>query len=412
MFIRQMNTQITIPATTPGRFGLYGGRYVPETLMVPLFELERVYELAKADPPFQARLQDLLKNFAGRPTPLQFASRLTAKLGGPRIYLKREDLLHTGAHKINNAIGQGLLAVKMGKPRIIAETGAGQHGVASATVAAHLGLECTVYMGTEDMARQALNVARMRMLGAEVIGVESGSRTLKDAINEAMRDWVTNVRSSHYLLGSVLGAHPYPTMVRDFQAVIGREARAQILEAEQRLPTHLYACVGGGSNSIGLFYEFLKDVNVKLVGIEAGGRGNGLGEHAARLAAHQGFTGARPGVLQGTYTYVLQNEDGQIATTHSISAGLDYPAIGPEHAWLSDQHRAEYAAVSDQAALDAAQLLSLSEGIIPALESAHALAGLIERLHQFKPGDLVIMNLSGRGDKDMDTYTRLLGKLT
>jgi tryptophan synthase beta chain len=407
-----MSTQLTIPATTPGRFGPYGGRYVPETLMVPLFELERVYELAKTDVIFQTRFQDLLKNFAGRPTPLQFAARLTAKLGGPRIYLKREDLLHTGAHKINNAIGQGLLAVKMGKPRIIAETGAGQHGVASATVAAHLGLQCTVYMGTEDMARQALNVARMRMLGAEVIGVESGSRTLKDAINEAMRDWVTNVRTSHYLLGSVLGAHPYPTMVRDFQAVIGREARAQILEAEKRLPTHLYACVGGGSNSIGLFYEFLKDADVKLVGIEAGGRGNGLGEHAVRLAAHQGFTGARPGVLQGTYTYVLQNEDGQIASTHSISAGLDYPAIGPEHAWLADQHRAEYAAVSDQAALDAAQLLSRTEGIIPALESAHALAGLIERLQQFSPNDLVIMNLSGRGDKDMDTYTRLLGKLT
>jgi tryptophan synthase beta chain len=407
-----MSSQLTIPATTPGRFGPYGGRYVPETLMVPLFELERVYELAKTDAAFQTRFQDLLKNFAGRPTPLQFAARLTTKLGGPRIYLKREDLLHTGAHKINNAIGQGLLAVKMGKPRIIAETGAGQHGVASATVAAHLGLQCTVYMGTEDMARQALNVARMRMLGAEVISVESGSRTLKDAINEAMRDWVTNVRTSHYLLGSVLGAHPYPTMVRDFQAVIGREARAQILEAEERLPTHLYACVGGGSNSIGLFFEFLKDADVKLVGIEAGGRGNGLGEHAARLAAHQGFTGARPGVLQGTYTYVLQNEDGQIASTHSISAGLDYPAIGPEHAWLADQHRAEYAAVSDQAALDAAQLLSRTEGIIPALESAHALAGLIERLPQFKPNDLVIMNLSGRGDKDMDTYTRLPGKIT
>jgi tryptophan synthase beta chain len=403
-----MSTRLTIPAHVPGRFGPYGGRYVPETLMVPLFELERVYELAKSDPTFQADFQDLLKNFAGRPTPLQFASRLTAHLGGPRIYLKREDLLHTGAHKINNAIGQGILAVKMGKPRIIAETGAGQHGVASATVAAHLGLQCTVYMGTEDMARQALNVARMRMLGAEVIGVESGSKTLKDAINEAMRDWVTNVRSSHYLLGSVLGAHPYPSMVRDFQAVIGREARGQILAAEKRLPTHLYACVGGGSNSIGLFYEFLKDADVKMVGIEAGGRGNGLGEHAARLAAHQGFTGARPGVLQGTYTYVLQNEDGQIATTHSISAGLDYPAIGPEHAWLADQHRAEYAAVSDQAALDAAKLLSRTEGIIPALESAHALAGLVERLPQLKPTDLVIMNLSGRGDKDMDTYKRLL----
>jgi tryptophan synthase beta chain len=403
-----MSIRLTIPSSVPGRFGPYGGRYVPETLMVPLYELERAYELTKADPGFQAEFQSMLKNFAGRPTPLQFAARLTAKLGGPRIYLKREDLLHTGAHKINNAIGQGLLAVRMGKPRIIAETGAGQHGVASATVGAHLGLQCTVYMGTEDMARQALNVARMRMLGTEVIGVESGSKTLKDAINEAMRDWVTNVRGSHYLLGSVLGAHPYPTMVRDFQAVIGREARQQILAAEKRLPTHLYACVGGGSNSIGLFYEFLKDTEVKMVGIEAGGRGNGLGEHAARLAAHQGFTGARPGVLQGTYTYVLQNEDGQIAATHSISAGLDYPAIGPEHAWLADQHRAEYAAVDDQAALDAAKLLSRTEGIIPALESAHAIAGLIERLPQFKASDLVILNLSGRGDKDMDTYTRLL----
>jgi tryptophan synthase beta chain len=403
-----MTTQLTIPASVPGRFGPYGGRYVPETLMVPLYELERAYELAKADPAFQAQFQDLLKNFAGRPTPLQLASRLTAKLGGPRIYLKREDLLHTGAHKINNAIGQGLLAVKMGKPRIIAETGAGQHGVASATVAAHLGLQCTVYMGTEDMARQALNVARMRMLGAEVVGVESGSKTLKDAINEAMRDWVTNVRTSHYLLGSVLGAHPYPTMVRDFQAVIGREAREQILAGEKRLPTHLYACVGGGSNSIGLFFEFLKDADVKMVGVEAGGRGQTLGEHAARLATHQGFAGARPGVLQGTYTYVLQNEDGQIATTHSISAGLDYPAIGPEHAWLADQRRAEYAAVSDAAALHAAGLLSRSEGIIPALESAHALAGLMERLPQFRSSDLVILNLSGRGDKDMDTYKRLL----
>ncbi len=403
-----MTTRLTIPASVPGRFGPYGGRYVPETLMVPLYELERVYEQAKADAAFQAEFQSLLHNFAGRPTPLQFAARLTAKFGGPRIYLKREDLLHTGAHKINNAIGQGLLAVKMGKPRIIAETGAGQHGVASATVAAHLGLQCTVYMGTEDMARQALNVARMRMLGAEVIGVESGSKTLKDAINEAMRDWVTNVHTSHYLLGSVLGAHPYPTMVRDFQSVIGREARQQILAAEKRLPTHLYACVGGGSNAIGLFHEFLKDDGVKMVGIEAGGRGNTLGEHAARLAAHQGFTGARPGVLQGTYTYVLQNEDGQIATTHSISAGLDYPAIGPEHAWLADQQRAEYAAVSDQAALDAAKLLSRTEGIIPALESAHAIAGLIERLPQFKSSDLVILNVSGRGDKDMDTYKRLL----
>src|SRR6202048_1238317 len=400
--------QIVITAAVPGRFGPYGGRYVPETLMVPLFELERAYELAKSDAAFQSEFQSLLKNFAGRPTALQFASRLTQHLGGPRIYLKREDLLHTGAHKINNAIAQGLLAVRMGKPRIIAETGAGQHGVASATVAAHLGLKCTVYMGTEDMTRQALNVARMRMLGAEVIGVDSGSKTLKDAINEAMRDWVTNVRTSYYMLGSALGAHPYPTMVRDFQAVIGREAREQILAAEKRLPTHLYACGGGGSNAIGLFYEFLRDTDVKLVGIEAGGRGNGLGEHAARLAAHQGFTGAKPGVLQGTYTYVLQNEDGQIASPHSISAGLDYPAIGPEHAWLADQHRAEYAAVSDIAALEAAKLLSRTEGIIPALESAHAIAGLIERLPPFKSSDLVVLNLSGRGDKDMDTYKRLL----
>jgi tryptophan synthase beta chain len=393
---------------SPGRFGPYGGRYVPETLMVPLFELERAYELAKSDPSFQARLADLLKNFAGRPTPLQFAERLTNKLGGPRIYLKREDLLHTGAHKINNAIGQGLLAVKMGKPRIVAETGAGQHGVASATVAAHLGLECTVYMGTDDMARQSPNVSRMRILGAKIVGVESGSRTLKDAINEAMRDWVTNVRSTHYLLGSVLGAHPYPTMVRDFQSVIGREAREQILAAEKRLPTHLFACVGGGSNAIGLFHHFLRDKDVKMIGIEAGGRGTCSGEHAARLGAAQGFTGARPGVLHGTYTYVLQNEDGQISATHSISAGLDYPAIGPEHAWLADEKRAEYFAMSDNAALDAARLLCRSEGIIPALESAHALAGLIERVPLLQKDDLVILNLSGRGDKDMDTYSRLL----
>jgi len=418
-----MASQLTIPATVPGRFGPYGGRYVPETLIVPLLELEQAYEIAKSDAVFQAKFQDLLKNFAGRPTPLQFASRLTAHLGGlaangsgPRIYVKREDLLHTGAHKINNAIGQGLLALQMKKPRVIAETGAGQHGVAAATVAAHLGLECVVYMGTEDMARQALNVSRMRMLGTEVVGVNSGSCTLKDAINEAMRDWVTNVRSTHYLLGSVLGAHPYPTMVRDFHSCIGREARAQILAAEKRLPTHLFACVGGGSNAIGLFHEFLKDESVKMVGIEAGGRGNELGEHAARLAAAQGFSGARPGVLQGTYTYVLQTGDGQIATTHSVSAGLDYPAIGPEHAWLADQGRAEYSAVSDAAALDAARLLARTEGIIPALESAHAIAGLVERVQspandaaRLAANDLVIINLSGRGDKDMDTYARVFG---
>ena len=403
-----MSSILQSPTTAPGRFGPYGGRYVPETLMVPLLELERAYELAKSDPAFQSQLHNLLRDFAGRPTPLQFVERLTAHLGGPRIYLKREDLLHTGAHKINNAIGQAVLAVKMGKPRIVAETGAGQHGVASATVAAHFGLECVVYMGTEDMARQALNVARMRMLGAQVVGVDSGSRTLKDAINEAMRDWVTNVRTTHYLLGSVLGAHPYPTMVRDFHVVIGREAREQILAAEKRLPTHLFACVGGGSNAIGLFHPFLRDAGVKLIGIEAGGRGPGLGEHAARLAAHQGFTGARPGVLQGTYTYVLQNEDGQISTTHSISAGLDYPATGPEHAWLADQHRGEYYAVSDAAALDAARTLARMEGIIPALESAHAIAGLIERAPRMTKDHLVILNLSGRGDKDMDTYSRLL----
>jgi tryptophan synthase beta chain len=395
-------------APSPGRFGPYGGRYVPETLMAPLEELERAYEASKADAGFRAEFQSLLKNFAGRPTPLQFAARLTAQLGGPKIYLKREDLLHTGAHKINNAIGQGLLCVRMGKPRIVAETGAGQHGVASATVAARLGLQCTVYMGTEDMARQSLNVARMRMLGAEVVGVDAGSRTLKDAINEAMRDWVTNVRTTHYLLGSVLGAHPYPTMVRDFHSCIGREARGQILAAEKRLPTHLIACVGGGSNSIGLFHEFLGDPGVKLIGIEAGGRGGQLGEHAARLAAAQGYSGARPGVLQGTYTYVLQTRDGQIAPTHSVSAGLDYPAIGPEHAWLADQGRAEYAAASDAQALDAARMLARLEGIIPALECAHALAGLIERLPNFSKDDLVIVNLSGRGDKDMDTYARLL----
>ncbi len=403
-----MTTAQTEKPETTGRFGPYGGRYVPETLMAPLEELERAYKAAKVDPRFQAEFESLLKNFAGRPTPLQLASRLTAHLGGPKIYLKREDLLHTGAHKINNAIGQGLLCVRMGKPRIVAETGAGQHGVASATVAARLGLQCTVYMGTQDMARQALNVARMRVLNAEVAAVDAGSRTLKDAINEAMRDWVTNVGTTHYLLGSVLGAHPYPVMVRDFQSVIGREAREQILAAEERLPTHLFACVGGGSNSIGLFHEFLDDRGVKMVGIEAGGRGGQLGEHAARLAAAQGYSGARPGVLQGTYTYVLQTSDGQIASTHSVSAGLDYPAIGPEHAWLADRGRAEYSAVSDAQALEAAGLLARIEGIIPALESAHALAGLIERLPQFAKGDLVIVNLSGRGDKDMDTYARLL----
>jgi tryptophan synthase beta chain len=403
-----MTTAPQIWPDARGRFGPYGGRFVPETLVAPLEELERAYAAARADASFQRELDDLLRNFAGRPTPLQFAERLTAHLGGPRIYLKREDLLHTGAHKINNCLGQGLLAVRMGKRRIVAETGAGQHGVASATVAARLGLECVVYMGTEDMERQRLNVLRMRMLGAEVVGVDAGSRTLKDAINEAMRDWVTNVRTTHYLLGSVLGAHPYPMIVRDFQRVIGREARAQILKAERRLPDLLVACVGGGSNAIGLFADFLGDASVRMLGVEAGGRGTTLGEHAARLAAAEGFTGARPGVLQGTFTYLLQSEEGQVATTHSVSAGLDYPAVGPEHAWLADQHRAEYTAVGDDAAVQAARLLARIEGIIPALESAHAIAELAARAPRMKRDQLVILNLSGRGDKDMEILARYL----
>jgi len=389
-----------------GRYGPYGGSYIPETLMAPVEELTKAYETARHDPKFVAEVEDLLRNFAGRPTPLQFASRLSTHLGGPQIYLKREDLLHTGAHKINNCIGQGLLAARMGKKRIVAETGAGQHGVATATVAARMGLECVVYMGTEDMERQRLNVSRMRMLGTQVVGVDSGSRTLKDAINEAMRDWVTNVRNTHYLLGSVLGPHPYPQMVRDFHSVIGREAREQILASEKRLPDALYACVGGGSNSIGLFSAFLPDASVKMIGVEAGGRGRGLGEHAARLAAAAGFAGAKPGVLHGTYTYVLQNADGQISRTHSISAGLDYPAVGPEHAWLAEQGRAEYTAVSDDAALDAARTLAQLEGIIPALESAHAIAELMARAPKMKRDALVIVNISGRGDKDMETYAK------
>ena len=389
-----------------GRFGPYGGRYVPETLVAPLEELEQAYADARKDPKFQSELDSLLHDFAGRPTPLQFASRLSEHLGGPRVYLKREDLLHTGAHKINNCIGQGLLAVRMGKRRVVAETGAGQHGVATATVAARLGLTCTVYMGTEDMERQRLNVIRMRLLGAEVIGVDSGSRTLKDAINEAMRDWVTNIATSHYLLGSVLGAHPYPQMVRDFHKVIGEEAREQIQQAEGCLPDLLVACVGGGSNAIGLFNAFLGDKSVRLLGVEAGGRGKSLGEHASRLAAAEGFTGARPGVLQGTYTYVLQTADGQISTTHSVSAGLDYPAIGPQHAWLADQRRAEYTAVSDEEAIQAAKMLARLEGIIPALESAHAIAELMKRAPNMKKDEIVVVNVSGRGDKDMETLSR------
>jgi tryptophan synthase beta chain len=374
--------------------------------MAPLEELERAYAEARADPSFQVELDMLLHDFAGRPTPLQFASRLTEHLGGARIYIKREDLLHTGAHKINNCLGQGLLAVRMGKKRVVAETGAGQHGVATATVAARLGLSSTVYMGTEDMERQRLNVFRMRLLGAEVVGVDSGSRTLKDAINEAMRDWVTNVRTTHYLLGSVLGAHPYPQIVRDFHKVIGEEAREQILRAEGRLPDCLFACVGGGSNAIGLFHAFLGDTRVRMVGVEAGGRGKTLGEHASRLAESDGFTGARPGVLQGTYTYVLQTPDGQIATTHSVSAGLDYPAVGPEHAWLREIGRAAYTSRNDQEAIDAARALARREGIIPALESAHALAEVLNRAPEMKKSEIVILNLSGRGDKDMELLSR------
>jgi len=379
----------------PGRFGPWGGRYVPETLMAALDELDREYEKAKHDPQFRARLDGLLKTYAGRPTPLFFARRLTEKLGGAKIYLKREDLLHTGAHKINNCLGQGLLVERMGKHRVVAETGAGQHGVASATVCALLGFECVVYMGTEDMRRQELNVFRMRLLGAEVRGVDSGSRTLKDAINEAMRDWVTNVRTTHYLLGSVLGAHPYPTMVRDFHTIIGRETRAQIMKAEGKLPTAIIACVGGGSNAIGIFHEFIGDKKVQLIGVEAGGRGEKLGDHAAR------FRGGLPGVLQGTYSYVLQDEAGQVSTTHSISAGLDYPSIGPEHSWLADMKRAEYVSASDAEALDACKLLAQTEGIIPALESAHAVAEVLKRAPGMKKSEVVVINISGRGDKDI-----------
>jgi tryptophan synthase beta chain len=385
-----------------GRFGPYGGRYVPETLVAALDELEHAYAEAQADPDFHLKLDSLLRDYAGRPTPLYFASRLTESLGGAKIYLKREDLLHTGAHKINNCLGQALLAVRMGKKRIIAETGAGQHGVATATVCALFGLDCVVYMGEEDMRRQELNVYRMKMLGAEVRGVSSGSRTLKDAINEAMRDWVTNVRTTHYLLGSVLGAHPYPTMVRDFHRVISREARVQILEKENRLPTAIIACVGGGSNAIGAFYEFIPDKEVRLIGVEAGGRGSLLGDHAAR------FSGGSPGVLQGTYSYVLQDENGQIALTHSVSAGLDYASIGPEHAALHDSGRAEYTSATDAEALDATLRLARTEGIIPALESAHAVAECIRLAPSLSRRDILLVNISGRGDKDMGILTREL----
>ena len=388
-----------------GHWGKYGGRFVPETLMAPLEELTDAYLSSRDDESFQTELKDLLANYAGRPTPLFHAARLTEHCGGAKIYLKREDLLHTGAHKINNTIGQVLLARRMNKRRIVAETGAGQHGVATATVCALFGLDCVVYMGAEDMRRQELNVFRMQLLGAEVREVNAGSRTLKDAINEALRDWVTNVADTYYLLGSALGPHPYPLMVRDFQSVIGREARAQILEAEGHVPDVLVACVGGGSNSIGLFYPFLNDETVRMMGVEAGGSGNELGQHAARFNA---AGGGSPGVLQGTMSYVLQDANGQVAATHSISAGLDYPSIGPEHAWLHDSGRVEYSSVSDAEALEAFQLLSRLEGIIPALESAHAVAHALKAARELGRDQVMIVNLSGRGDKDINSVREQL----
>jgi len=379
-----------------GHFGPYGGMFVPETLMAPLQELTREYERARRDKKFRQELEYYLREYCGRPTPLYFAERMTRELGGPKIYLKREDLLHTGAHKINNTIGQILLAKRMGKKRIIAETGAGQHGVATATVAAMFGMECVVYMGEVDMARQALNVYRMKLLGTEVRAVTAGQRTLKEAINEAMRDWVTNVRTTHYILGSVLGAHPYPMMVRDFQSVIGREARRQILEQEERLPDALIACVGGGSNSIGLFHAFLNDKGVRMIGVEGGGRGIKPGQHAARFQK-----GGSLGVLQGTRTFVLQDDDGQIMLTHSVSAGLDYAAVGPEHSYLRDLKRIEYSYATDKEALEAFQFCSKVEGIIPALESAHAVAFVMKHAKSHRKSDIVVINLSGRGDKDV-----------
>ncbi|MBI3344127.1 MAG: tryptophan synthase subunit beta [Gammaproteobacteria bacterium] len=380
-----------------GHFGPYGGRFVAETLMQPLEELRLAYERYKNDPDFIAEFENDLKNYVGRPSPLYFAERWSRQLGGARIYLKREDLNHTGAHKINNTIGQALLAKRMGKTRIIAETGAGQHGVATATVAARLGLECVVYMGSEDIKRQAINVFRMKLLGATVAPVESGSKTLKDALNEAMRDWVTNVDNTFYIIGTVAGPHPYPMLVRDFQSVIGREARAQILEQEGRLPDALVACVGGGSNAIGLFYSFLEDVNVKLYGVEAAGEGLETGHHAATLCK------GRPGVLHGNRTYLIEDDDGQIIETHSISAGLDYPGVGPEHAWLKDSGRANYVAITDDEALQAFHDLTRIEGIMPALESSHALAYAAKLAPTMKNDQIIIVNLSGRGDKDIHT---------
>jgi len=390
----------------PHKFGPYGGQFVPDTLMSALDELENAYLALQDDAEFQAELDDLLRTYVGRPTPLTHARRLTAHLGGAQIYLKREDLAHSGAHKINNALGQALLARRLGKRRIVAETGAGQHGVATATAAALLGMECVVYMGTVDIARQQPNVLRMKLLGAEMRPVESGSKTLKDAINEAIRDWVTNVETTHYLLGSALGPHPYPTIVRDFQAVIGREAREQMLAQVRRLPDVCIACVGGGSNAIGIFSGFRDDAEVKLVGVEAGGEGIASGKHAARFADP---SLGRPGVLHGTYTYVLQDANGQILNTHSISAGLDYAAIGPEHAHLRELGRAEYTYANDDEALEGFQLLTRTEGIIPALESAHAVAEAVKRAPQMKPDESILINLSGRGDKDLDTAVKALG---
>ncbi len=401
MTLRSLRPQHTLPA----KFGPYGGQFVPETLMPALAELEAAYQAAREDPAFTCELDALLADYVGRPTPLFHARRLSQDLGGAQIYLKREDLAHTGAHKINNALGQALLSRRMGKKRVMAETGAGQHGVAAATAAALLGLECTVYMGRVDMARQHSNVLRMRLLGAEVRPVDSGSRTLKDAINEAIRDWVTNVGSTYYLLGSALGPHPYPTMVRNFQAVIGAEARRQILQQAGRLPDECIACVGGGSNAIGLFHAFRRDPGVRLVGVEAGGQGITSGRHAARFADPRL---GRPGVLHGTFTYLLQDEDGQVLPTYSISAGLDYPAVGPEHAYLRDLGRAEYTSVDDAQALDAFQRLARTEGILPALESAHAVAEAMRRASQLKPEAILLVNLSGRGDKDLDTVIHAL----
>jgi tryptophan synthase beta chain len=396
-----MSRYDTVP-DAQGHFGQFGGIFVPETLWTALEELETEYEAARKDPEFRRELADLLENYVGRPTPLYFAERLTAHLGGAKIYLKREDLLHTGAHKINNAVGQILLARRMGKKRIIAETGAGQHGVATATVAARFGCECVIYMGAVDMERQALNVARMRFLGAKVVAVTAGQATLKEAVNEAMRDWVTNVRSTHYILGTAYGAHPYPMMVRDFHRVIGDEARRQILEREGRLPDLLTACVGGGSNAIGLFYAFLEDEAVRMVGVEAGGRGIQPGEHAAR------FQGGRLGVLQGAKTWLLADEDGQIQLTHSVSAGLDYAAVGPEHCWLREIGRAEYDYATDDEALNAFQTLAKVEGIIPALESSHAIAHVMKVAPRMDRNQIIIANLSGRGDKDVNQAARIL----